>query len=308
MRDDMHRNPGTSTARGTSAASTTGRIASLDELDDYDVADGEPDIRGWDVKTTAGQKVGKVKDLIVDLGAMKVRYVDVELDKKAMGLREDRHVLLPIGTARLDDDHNDVIVRETVADLLASPAYDRSAFSSDYETDLRGWYDSRAAATGGAPAAQARGGGRYDSALFNEDAFWGKRRRKSGAAYLTRSEEELAVGKREVQAGSVDVQKRVETEHVKQQVPVTREEVTVERRPVSARGGASSPREGKIGDDEITVPVMEDEIIVQKRAVPKEEVVIRKEAKRDEKTVEADLRKEQVDVKPKGDVDLRDRR
>ena len=108
---------------------------------------------------------------------------------------------------------------------------------------------------------------------------------------LTLSEEELAVGKRQVSAGEVELRKRVETEHVRESVPVTREEVTIERRPLSA----DAATDADIGEDEIRIPLMAEEVVVDKRVVPKEEVVARKHAVQEEKTVEADLRRERVD-------------
>ena len=50
------------------------RLVPLDQMDDFKVADGDPDVRGWDVVASDGQKVGHVEDLLVDPGAMKVRY------------------------------------------------------------------------------------------------------------------------------------------------------------------------------------------------------------------------------------------
>jgi photosynthetic reaction center H subunit len=46
------------------------RLAPMHQLDDYKVADGEPDIRGWSVRTADGRVAGKVDDLIVDTQAM----------------------------------------------------------------------------------------------------------------------------------------------------------------------------------------------------------------------------------------------
>ena len=46
------------------------RIAPLGELDDFKVADGDPDIRGWDVTTQDGRRVGEVDELLVVTGAM----------------------------------------------------------------------------------------------------------------------------------------------------------------------------------------------------------------------------------------------
>lgn len=299
MRDNTHRDTRTDTSSVTSSRAT--RLARLDELDGYSVAEGEPDIRGWDVKTRAGQNVGEVKELIVDVDAMKARYLDVKLDRKAVGLAEDRHVLLPIGTARLDDDHDDVLIHESANELRDAPPYDQKEFTPDYERRVTEWYAGRS--LGGAGATSSAVAGQHD-ALFDDSAFWGKRRGAGGATYLTRSEEELAIGKRQVEAGAVDVRKRVETERVQKQVPVSREEVTVERRPATGAGAGT----GDIGSEDIRVPLMAEELVVDKRAVPKEEVIIRKQTVQDTKTVEADVKKERVDVRPKGDVDGREAR
>jgi uncharacterized protein (TIGR02271 family) len=115
-------------------------------------------------------------------------------------------------------------------------------------------------------------------------------------AHMTRSEEELAIGKRQVQAGEVAVRKTVDTEHVTERVPVRREEVTVERRPVSAADVGSAD----IGEDRIVVPVTEEEVVVEKRPVVKEEVVLRTRTVEDTEDVEADLRRERIDVDERG--------
>jgi uncharacterized protein (TIGR02271 family) len=121
---------------------------------------------------------------------------------------------------------------------------------------------------------------------------------------LTRTEEELRVGKRAVEAGEVVVGKHVETE--RQQVPVNlkREEITIERRPVNREAGATDIRE-----DQIRVPLMEEEAVVDKRAVVKEELVIGKRTVEDEKTVDAEVRREEFDIdESKANVKDRNRR
>ena len=110
---------------------------------------------------------------------------------------------------------------------------------------------------------------------------------------VQRSEEELRVGTREREAGSVNVRKRVRTEREQVRVPRRREEVHVERVPVEGRERAS---EDQIGEDEIRVPVVEEEIVVEKRPVVKEELRIRKDVVEDEEIVEEDLRKEEVEI------------
>ena len=101
---------------------TPGGLVPLDKADDYKVAEGNPDPRGWDVIAN-GTKVGEVDKLIADLNALKVRYLDVELDKDFAGTK-DRHVLIPIGAARLDDDNDNVLLQGMTRDaLIGLPAF-----------------------------------------------------------------------------------------------------------------------------------------------------------------------------------------
>jgi uncharacterized protein (TIGR02271 family) len=110
---------------------------------------------------------------------------------------------------------------------------------------------------------------------------------------LTRAEEELRIGRREVNAGEVVVGKHVETERISEPVTVERERVRVERRPVSDRVAGNV----EIGADEIRVPVMEEELVVEKRPVVKEELVITKEREQDTRTVDTEIRREEFDVR-----------
>lgn len=109
---------------------------------------------------------------------------------------------------------------------------------------------------------------------------------------MTRAEEELHIGKQEVTRGEVRVGKHVETEHVSQPVTRRREEVTIERRPVEAGARADA----SIADDEIRIPLVEEEIVTEKRAVVKEELVVGKRIVEERDTVEADLRREEFDI------------
>ena len=102
-----------------------------------------------------------------------------------------------------------------------------------------------------------------------------------------------------MQEGEVALRKHVDTRHVEQQVELMREEVSVERRPLSAD---SATGETDIGEAEIRVPVMREEAVVEKRTVPIEEVVVRKEAASDSQTVQADLRKETLAVDESADA------
>src|SRR4029078_465473 len=107
----------------------------LQELDrsDFEIVDGEPDIRGWDVKNTNGQKIGEVEELIVDAQQKKVRYMVVDLDDNELKL--DHHkVLIPIGLAELHRSDDDVILPAVLPEQLHSlPDYDKSNLTPEIE-------------------------------------------------------------------------------------------------------------------------------------------------------------------------------
>src|SRR5215207_11735883 len=79
---------------------------------------------------------------------------------------------------------------------------------------------------------------------------------------VQRTEEELVAGTREREAGQVKVSKQVHTEREQLRVPKRHEEVSVERVPVNEEGTGA-----EIGEDEVTMPVVEDEVVVEKRPV-----------------------------------------
>ena len=108
---------------------------------------------------------------------------------------------------------------------------------------------------------------------------------------VQRTEEELRAGTREREVGEIGVRKTVRTERESVEVPTRREEVTVDRVPVEGEA-----TETEIGDAEISVPVTEEEIVVEKRPVAKEEVRIRKDVVEDTEVVEEDVRREEVEI------------
>ena len=114
---------------------------------------------------------------------------------------------------------------------------------------------------------------------------------------VQRSEEEASAGVREREAGSVKARKSVRTEREVVRVPKRREEVDIERIPVEGEAReASGATEADIGEDEVVVQVFEEEVVITKRVVLKEEIRLRKRVAWDEETVEVDLRKEEVDI------------
>jgi uncharacterized protein (TIGR02271 family) len=109
---------------------------------------------------------------------------------------------------------------------------------------------------------------------------------------VQRVEEELRAGTREREAGAMKVRKRVRAERARVRVPIRREKVRVERVAVERRRATKA----EIGEDEFVVPFVEEEVVVEKRPVAKEEIRLRKEVVQDEEVVERDVCKEEVDI------------
>ena len=113
---------------------------------------------------------------------------------------------------------------------------------------------------------------------------------------MTRSEEELRVGTRAREGGRVRLRKYVVTEYVQQTVPVQREEVRIEREPISDANVDQALAGPDISEEEHEVVLHEEELVVEKRVVPKERVRLAKDTVTDEQQVTEQLRKERIDV------------
>jgi len=151
------------------------RLARLDDLDEYEVADGDPDIRGWEVIAGDGTTLGRIDELIVDPDALKVRYIDIDADDSLAGDEKDRHLLMPIGIARLDEKDDKVLMPRMTGDLAAScPTYMGGPIERDYETAV--W---RSLNPGGTPP---EGDALYNEELFDERRPFASRRPASDQA------------------------------------------------------------------------------------------------------------------------------
>lgn len=116
-------------------------------------------------------------------------------------------------------------------------------------------------------------------------------------------EEELTARKTPVETGRVHLEKEVVEEGRSLEVPVTREEVTVERRPVDRRP-ADKPIDATESET-IEVPVREEQVDVEKRPVVYEEVGIGKRATQETKQVSDTVRREELRMDEEGDVEVR---
>jgi uncharacterized protein (TIGR02271 family) len=118
---------------------------------------------------------------------------------------------------------------------------------------------------------------------------------------MTRSEEELRVGTRAREAGRVRLRKYVTTEQVTQTVPVQREEVRLEREPITEANLDAATSGPDISEEEHEVTLHEETPVVEKRVVPRERVRLDTDTVTDQRQVGEEVRKEQVEVE--GDQD-----
>ena len=147
----------------------------------------------------------------------------------------------------------------------------------DVEPELqRGWESQR---TTGQSWSDVRG--------YAADAYARGQERR-----IVLSEEQLNVGKRQVSAGEVELRTTVETQRVQEQVALSHDEVTIERRPLSAADAAGADL--TIGEETIRVPLSREEAVVEKRVVPVEEVVVRTNTVTENQTIEDTVRRERL--------------
>jgi hypothetical protein len=101
---------------------------------DYEIVDGEPNIKGWDVKNELGEPIGKVDELLFDQQSRQVRYLIVELDQK-LGLDDYKKVLVPIGIAELYKDGHAQDEEDSINEEYATSDDATVDVKSGYQTD-----------------------------------------------------------------------------------------------------------------------------------------------------------------------------
>jgi len=237
-----------------------------------------------------GERIGPVSDLFVDEDD-EPEYVGVET-----GLPGSRSVLIPAEVITVDHRLRRMVVSHPRSLVETAPSLDHEAeVTPEFERRVRVHYglDAEKRAGSGALLTGAAGPTEVRSADPVPDVFGHD---EEDDVRVRRSEEEIRVETREREAGEIRVRKRVHTERKRLTVPKKRVEVDVERVPVegdvSARDDAAITPQ--IGEEEIVVPVVEEEIVVEKRPVVKEEIRIRKRVVEEVEVVEEDVRREEV--------------
>jgi hypothetical protein len=263
------------------------RIAPLGALDDFEVAQGYPDVRGWKVMSSDDREVGKVHELLIDVDNLRTRYLDVRLTSELAATPGDRDVLVPIGTANVIDDQKIVRVPLTAERFGLLPLYDHGHLSRTYEVEVRRHFSlaeaAAATATGAAAGAAARGF--YDDEGYDDRRFFGERRapyvdvpgthRESDRSAADRPVTDRELADRELAAREVanrELARETDRELAARDRdrPVAPAEPRDTERALADRGVRAS-------ESEVRVPVEKDESVVLRRNESgRDEIIIRR--------------------------------
>jgi uncharacterized protein (TIGR02271 family) len=237
--------------------------------------------RGRTVVDRDGEKVGTLDEIYLDRQTDEPEWALV-----STGLFGSKSSFVPLeGAAPAGDDVRVAYAKEQVKD---APRVEADGELSEQEEGELYRHYGRDYEGGTLPEASTPAtGGRPDTA---------DRPDSSGDDAMTRSEEELRVGTTEREHGRVRLKKYVETEDVQQTVPVRREQVRLEREPVTDANAGDATSGPEISEAEHEVTLRSEEPVVEKRTVPKERVRLGKEVERDSEQVSGTVRKERVDV------------
>jgi uncharacterized protein (TIGR02271 family) len=253
--------------------------------------------RGQDMVDSDGDKIGKVEEIYLDAETNEPEWALV-----STGLFGGKSSFVPLRDASSSGDG--IRVSFDKATVKDAPKVDPDGrLSPQEESELYSYYgreyqdysgdgdagvldDATTGRTGTATDHDAgeRGGPGGDVSGPNTDDA------------MTRSEEELNVGTREREAGRVRLKKYVVEDEVTQTVPVRREEVRVEREPITDANVDDAVDGPAISEEEHEVTLRAEEPVAEKRAVPKERVRLDKDVHTEEREVSDTVRKERIDV------------
>jgi uncharacterized protein (TIGR02271 family) len=252
--------------------------------------------RGADLLDRDGGKIGTIEEIYLDADTGEPEWALVNT-----GLFGTKSSFVPIREASLEGEALQVPFEKS--QVKDAPKMDPDGqLSQREEAELYRHYGLEYS-----EAASGSGLGRGEGPQAPSDTATGRGGRATGTDTggeggrgtddaMTRSEEELQVGKTEHETGRVRLRKYVETEDVQETVPVGREEARVEREPITDENRDEAMSGPDISEDEHEVVLREEEVVAEKRAVPKERVRLDKDTVTDDREVADTVRKERIDV------------
>jgi len=240
-------------------------------------------VQSWQGRTMvdpAGDKLGTIDAIYVDDETGQPEWALVYT-----GLFTAKAAFVPLAQAQDVGDSVQVPYDKQQVTDAPSPQADGS-LSQDEEAELYHHYGldySEHRSDSGLPAGTDDTVGRDVSGPTTDEA-------------MTRSEEELRVGTETRERGRARLRKYVTTEQVTQTVPVQREELRVEREPITDANLDAATSGPAISEEEHEVTLHEETPVVEKRAVPKERVRLDTETVTEDRQVSEEVRKEQIEV------------
>ena len=231
------------------------------------------------VVSTDGSKIGKVGNVFVDEGTDNPEWVTVKT-----GMFGSHESFVPVAGSAINADELTVpFSKDQVKD---APHFDTDqALSQDDEASLYSHYQmARGAGYADTAATSGYVAEGYDTSGPNTDDA------------MTRSEERLHVGTETVQTGTARLRKYIVTENVTQTVPVSHEEIRIEREPITDANRDAAYSGKDLSEEEHEIVLTEERVITSKETVPVERVRLGTETVTGEEQVEETLRKEQIDT------------
>jgi uncharacterized protein (TIGR02271 family) len=251
------------------------------------------DAQTWKGRTLVdrdGDKIGSIEDIYLDRSSGEPEWVAVKT-----GLFGSNLSFVPIEAASAAGDDVQVPFEKDLVKDAPNIAAD-GELSTDEEQELYrhygrsdyGEWDRSTDRTEATLGGDERVG-------HDDDADRDVSGRGSDDDAMTRSEEELDVGTQRRETGRARLRKYVVTEQEQRTVPVQREEVRVEREPITDANVDEATSGPELSEDEHEVTLHAEEPVVEKRTVPKERVRLERDTVSDEETVSEDVRKERIE-------------
>jgi uncharacterized protein (TIGR02271 family) len=248
-------------------------------------------LRGRDVYGSDGEKIGTVGQVYTTEPAGQPAWASVHTG--LFGLKES---MVPLSGARMQGDQLQVSFdKHTVKD---APNVDKDAdepLTGDQVRELYEYYRLGWDAQSGNTDAEGFREQGYQSGSYADDSRTDDSRDRDDNA-MTRSEERLNVGTQTEQTGTARLRKHVVTENVQTTVPVQREEVRLEREPITDANRGAALGGPDLTESEHEMTVYAERPVVDKETVPVERVRLGKETVTDEHTVGGNVRKERIDA------------
>ncbi|ALG12535.1 DUF2382 domain-containing protein [Kibdelosporangium phytohabitans] len=239
---------------------------------------------GTEVYDPKGERVGKVATVYLSEESQQPEWVTVHT-----GLFGHKESFVPLAGAQSATDG--LHVNWGKDKIKEAPRIDADGHLSAQESMNLYDYYGIPVQRAGEPGGQGQRGKMPQDRQTQKQARGGQQGRQDEQV-MTRSEEQLKVGTQRVETGRVRLRKHVVTEEQQVTVPVSHEEIRIEREPVDPRRAGKT----EIGEDEQEIVLHADKPVVAKESVPVEQVRVRTEEVTEQQQIRDKVRKEQIDV------------